>query len=399
MKNDEEAESDPVLQIHAQHQTPDWWLQKCVRVKTDDDDKTFEEARSSHHIGSRQRILQKQRSEMQPKALVLHKVLCEGGSENHETHHSGFLYLDEPCLVAGDSRESMIKGEHQLSNIDGYLEDHPDISFIIHRTYICEKYHHQVSDNFQRSSSFKPNTKIPSQTRTNLFTLAEDGPKAQPDSENMSIVSEELKSAFRTMQIRSPDRFGGATDPPNMFAPYLYFYHNLAFMKECVAGDLPRLQKLNVEAVLNYLGQSYGTEYEEADYLFSQGKVSLKHFSKIFGPNELVVTQQDYGTIALMSSKCPKPSGRNLALSCWSWRFNGVFQVEQTQIDILWPHCPTEVIRISTLTTYPLRLAKPGLEEKLRRRGSGFWSLRHRQYVTYDAPKRLVFELQTVSRV
>jgi hypothetical protein len=84
-----------------------------------------------------------------PRYLILHQVKCEpvGTHTNHKTESE---FFDTPRLFAGDSKASSLRGKKPAAITQDYLEDHPEISFIVYKLYSCNNYYEEVKDNFDR---------------------------------------------------------------------------------------------------------------------------------------------------------------------------------------------------------------------------------------------------------
>jgi hypothetical protein len=330
-----------------------------------------------------------------PCSLVIHRVQCDGG-ENHSRHKQLCHFTDVPRLFAGDSKASAVRGRKPISTlVEEYLEDHPEISLVVYKTYSCNEYHEFVKDQFQRLQVPKMDFEVISQLRSYFFSLRMDGPPASFISEEMNVISEELKEAMGLIEASAPAHMANWRDARNMKAPYLHLYHCRALIRKqarTVFHQQP-MQLEHVNVLLDYVNTAYGPEYAVADAEFAQGFVSRVHFPKLFGPNEVVVTTKNDQLLAYVSESCPETDRLPLELSCWSWNFDGLFRKENTSLFVDWPSPSASVIRISDLATYPLRLDTTGRERILRDRGEVFWKCRQRYFVSYQSPNS---SMQTV---
>lgn len=330
----------------------------------------------------------------QPRYVIVHLVTCQRHN-NHVRHQRSAYFLDIPRLFAGDSKASALRGTHDLSNLKEYLEDHPEVSFIIYKSYNCERYHETIQDQFERLQIPKIDSEVVAQLRPYLFTLKKDEEPALADSERMEIISDELQEVMEVIEADPSDAFTNRHDGHNLRAPHLHFYHYRPLMVQYASESPSQIHREHIKLLLDYLNSSHGSEYEEADALFRRGMVSKLHFSKMFGPNEVIVTVRNDQPLAFVSRKCPIAQNDPLELDCWSWSFDGVFRRQTSPVRVDWPASSSAIIPISALKTYPLRFDTSGLEQRLRKRGRTFWECRERKFVSYESPKPS-FEVQVV---
>jgi hypothetical protein len=333
-------------------------------------------------------------SSLPPRYLVIHRVQCEGG-ENHARHKQVSDYTDIPRLFAGDSKASAVRGRRTFSNIEEHLEENPEISIVIYKTYSCNEYHEVVKDQFERLPVPKNiEFDVIAQLRSYFFSLKNDGPHAASLSEEMTINSNELKEAMANLEAASPETMANWQDARNMKAPYLHLYHCRGSMQEQASEMLDAMQEAHIRVLLEYVENAFGREYADADAQFAHGLVSRLHFPKLFGPNEVVVTSKSDQPLAYVSESCPEADRLPLDLSCWSWTFDGMFRRERTSLSVDWPSPMATTIQITDLSTYPLKYDTFGLEKRLRSRGEEFWKCRKRNFISYTSSPN--FEVQTV---
>ena len=67
----------------------------------------------------------------------------------HSDHKKEADYLDFPKLFAGDSKGNVLRGKEEIE-VEDYLEDRLEITFVVYRTYNCNSYHGAVEDDFDR---------------------------------------------------------------------------------------------------------------------------------------------------------------------------------------------------------------------------------------------------------
>ena len=368
------------------------------RARVEDEDEWENDVASTARILSHEKRVRRGPSESssdhQPRHLVVHRVSCEGG-DNHSRHKPASTFIDVPRLFAGDSKASALRGKGPLSSVEEYLEVHPEVCLVIYRSYSCNDYHVTVKDHFDRLQIPKLDMEMLSQLRPYFFSLRQDGELPTPIAEEMTIVSDELKEALTAVGDIYPEQAADWQDQCNLRAPYLHLYHRRSVLARHIHASLDAKRQSLIKVVLDYVQTSCEQEYAEADALFARGLVSQRHFQKLFGPNEVVVTTRDGQPLAYMSESCPDPDRFPVDLNCWSWTFDGFFQQEKTSIHVEWPYTTAQAISIRALKTYPLKYDTSGLEQRLKDRGRAFWSCRRRRYVSYESPNP-TFEVQAV---
>ncbi len=141
----------------------------------------------------------------------------------------------------------------------------------------------------------------------------------------------------------------------------------------------------HVRALLEYTSEVYGTDYQEADELFSKALVTRQHLVKLFPPNELVFTYTDGQPTAYVVRTWPTiNSDGHLLLDCWSWKSDGkIFIREKNSLKVLAPQFDDEQIEIRRLSVLPLAYKSSDVRSHLELRGRKHWSLRSQSYVSY----------------
>jgi len=318
---------------------------------------------------------------LQPQLPILHRVTCNL-KKNHGNHRHLAHYLDAPRLFEGDSKASALRGRRQILDTEEYLDDQSDVTIITYKTYNCNDYHKTVEDRFEQLPMPKdPDVK---DLRPYFFRLRKDGDEAKPQSEQMTIVPRDLMDAIIEVTGIDRGRLVNLGDPRNMEVFHHQLYHRRDLMAQEIRG-LRSVRERHIAAFFDYVEKAFDPEYNEAKDLFEGGQVAKPHLSKLFGPDEVVVTFQNGQPLAYISENCPKPYQYPLALDCWSWNFDGLFWRERTTLYVDWPSSELNM-PISELSTYPLKYNKSGLEEQLRERGKTFWACRRRKYVYYNPP-------------
>ncbi|KAK1853114.1 AAA family ATPase [Colletotrichum chrysophilum] len=79
----------------------------------------------------------------------------------------------------------------------------------------------------------------------------------------------------------------------HMTPPYIHVYHTRQRIRDIASQTSNETHRTHLLGFLAYVESSFAKEYQEADNLFARGRVTRKHFAKLFGPNEVVVTFED----------------------------------------------------------------------------------------------------------
>jgi hypothetical protein len=319
--------------------------------------------------------------------IVLHNVKCSNDSALHAQHSSQESYFDIPRLRVGSNKSTPLTGQRKMNDLDGFLEDHPSIAFVVLNTYSCKDYHAEIEGSFIRHWMPPMPAAEASAMKPYFFILREDGKHATKTSEHI-MLSRGLSQALTALHECHPKYLQTWGDESHFHYPYLQLYHSKSFFTGTPASKLASFQQHHLKRLSDYFDAHLESEYAEAEEQFQKGLVSRKHWAKLFRPNETVITMKNGAPVAHLTISCPHgvSSGvfGRLVLPCWSWHFDGAFIRKSAQIEMEWPSSRSDTVPISDLSAYPLRLDTTGLEDQLRRRGRVFWSCRKRRYVSYD---------------
>lgn len=324
-----------------------------------------------------------------PRYMIIHRVECPGSTPDHSNHPHISFYRDVPRLFAGDNTASRLRGQMPDEEAQLRAKKDADISFIIHRTYNCLEYHTALFDALRETSV----DSLPPDRNFRTYLLPIDASDAIAEREYMEIVSTHLNDTIEA--VKDADTIHDSLDKSsllgwkrehNMVAPYFHFYHTRKLLRDHVP-QLPEFQSQHIDLLLNYLDESFGPEYQEAEKLFDNGLVSRKHFHKLFGPREILVTVEEGHHIAMVARYPPLACSNPIRLECEMWKFNGRFAKYKKTIIIPWPKHAAEVdaVPIKSLDIFPLRFDRQ-LEDRLRKRGEFCWQLRKPRLVLYTAP-------------
>ncbi|KAL2148121.1 hypothetical protein VTH82DRAFT_2016 [Thermothelomyces myriococcoides] len=323
-----------------------------------------------------------------PRLVVLHRVECtaQHNSPGHRTHDEACLFLDRPGLFPGDNHASPLRGRqpvHAVTTPDEYLDRVSGVGLVVERIYDCEAYHQRLGHSLVRLP-------LPEDEESSSMPL--EPAKAETE---MIWASQPLRDAMNVLAGREPSLF--AQWDAGLVQPYPQLYRNMARMRELVAEVLDGRLAMHAVLLLDYVEETFGSRYREADALFARGLVERSYLDLLFRPNEVVVCEENGEPIAYMSTPQPPrtaPGRDQVSIECYAWAYDGVFRREQRTILVRWPPEGGGPMPISKLSAYPLRLDPTGhLETKLRERGHMFWRCRKRNFVEYVVPTG-IFEMR-----
>ncbi|OJD32646.1 aaa family atpase [Diplodia corticola] len=356
---------------------------------------------------------------MEPQYLVIHTVDCESDGA-HEAHPLSASFLDRPRLWTGDSKASALRGKRLVEDVNSYIQQQENICLVVYKNYRCDKYQDEIKKDFIRTKLLNPDMTVSTKVWPFLFTLQRDAREAKEEHESMVILSDELRELLEeldpSLDVRLPPtapprsmsppprRTFMPPPPPDLYgqerseillrAPYLRLYYQREAMSKYIAEHEDEA-KYQVLVLKKYLEKELGSEYAEADALFAKGRVSKKHFEKLFGPGQILVAMEQNQPRAykctVVESLPPK-----LKLYGWTWAFDGHFLKQDDVHMVEWPSANEDTIDVTALGIYPLRFDQTGLEERLRARGEKFWGLRYRTFVSYSS-KSPSFEIRTTN--
>jgi uncharacterized protein DUF7025/ATPase family protein associated with various cellular activities (AAA) len=322
-----------------------------------------------------------------PGYIVIHHVSCMG-SENHSLHPRQSSWLDVPRLYAGDDKAACLRGRLAFINIGQYDDGYSDVHFFVHKNYDCIEYCNKYTDRFDLLL-LKQVDSIPlSEEKVYFFSLREDGCLAKPRSEEIEIKSQVLRESMESLMSQFPKHFHDWGDM-NLKEPCSEFYHGQSILEDYVTtpsnlGPLPDIRQC-FKFLFDYVKQRYGSEWDDANTMFDKGLVASAHFSKLFGPDQIVVKITNGEPMGYLCQNCVDRdgNGRSLELECWSWAFDSRFYRLSTTLNVTWPGT-SGTMPIVDLQVYPLKYDVHNIEQRLRTRGQKFWNCRHGRFVAYE---------------
>ncbi|KAI1737772.1 P-loop containing nucleoside triphosphate hydrolase protein [Xylaria scruposa] len=367
-------------------------------------------------------------SDEKPKVLVVHKVVCQRSGTNHSDHRRERWFFDAPRLYSGDTKKSILRGKTPADELRSYLhhlfrphrkrksgnkkyyyegddddddddddDNHSDndeardfvgefVVAVVERLYDCVQYHQSVEEQFELIEPQTAIQRIPRTIRPHLFVLKADGPEASNAHERMHISNSNLLDFLQEVVASDAYTFVKPMFPKKFSAPYLPVYYFLDVIQQRMEYlDNENLQA-QLAAFMQYVLDANRIDYAEADDLLSRGRINQKHFWKLFGPYQIVVSQERDNAQAFITGTLIENPGVAYYVDSWSWSFNGNFKRTVTTLEISWPKEDGDEIDITDLNIYPLKFATPEMKYRLKKRGERVWACRHQAYVSYHAP-------------
>jgi hypothetical protein len=297
-----------------------------------------------------------------------HVVSC---NENNQ------YFRDVPRKFKGDVRADHLRGHHEVENGSKYLERNPRTAFAICSKYNCDSYLAQNHHSHTGSKGGK---------------LIQDAPIPERKLEYI-LTGAMLRSALITIINSNPERFDGyqTSNFPRWYEePYLMFYQrNKAFVELVDSCGLDEDSRTCVRLFCLWLEDHWRQNWDECDELLSRGRINYKHYTKLFRPNEIVVTKVDDEQLQATKIKpYPWRSDNDGTVDALQWTFNGKFV--QRSITYELKKGLASIIDekdgekdITSLATYPLRLADEDVYDRLCARGEKFWTCRKPRFVCY----------------
>lgn len=312
-----------------------------------------------------------QEPDLHPMYEILHVVEC--GKENQS-------FRDVPQKYKGDIKDDHLRGRDEVENTTKYLKDHTGTAFAILEFYSCN---HYGAHSLLSSIGYKTGK------------LVRDAPPAQPEGQVLAL-NERLREALKTIITSNPTRFSGYSTidfPWYLRPPYSLFYIHLKTFNELSASSgLDERDRARVTLLCEWLEKNSGADWKEADDLLSKGKINLKHYPKLFRPDELLLDKDEDGVMnAAKTELWPQVADDN-RLTFFQWSFNGVFRKDTFAIPLR-SHAklniPEKEIDITSLDIFPLRFADSEAYGKLSARGEKFWLCRKKRLICYKDTDQL----------
>jgi hypothetical protein len=287
-------------------------------------------------------------------------------------------YEDEPMWTVDSDGNGCLAGKVPVHNLQTYLTRNPSVALVILKEYACP--------GISRKSTFYPN-----------FAW----PDISVRQERLRLLSPKLLRALNQVarfQFRDEDHGfprSPSTGPGiSLDAPYEFLFHhreNLATL----ATESDEFRDV-LQPLLEFLEANYKVEYEDAEDQFIRGIVTARHFSKLFTPNQVVVSLpldrhsviESYVLTKYVHRKYVQGVGTKLSLVGWSWKYNGSeLQREPWQGFI---EAVDDVgTSIANMQVHPAKYSSPENVALLKARGATFWGTRSQGFRSYTGWDRV----------
>lgn len=371
--------------------------------------------------------------QISPRFQVLYRIWHLENENSRSTKLKDSLpFFDHPQWIEGQGSERQLRCKLPLNNFDLYIEKNKDIAFIVYRNFDT-----RLKDNMATSG----NDDARNETATH---------SPRSTSETIQIVSKDLIDAVKTL-LSSREEYvellRNYAKSKELRAPYLFIYHSRKDLEE-FQSSLPLRARTQLLLLSNYVTEQYAQEYESADFLLSQGKISPEYMQYLFKPGDLLLQRVNDQYMGFVATSWPKicriekiPHSRSTAfrdntsvpfnrsqgfvtrigtreitvyvceINAWQWKFDGKFQRSNTTLKLEVPdvdeskksqeHRSGKTIQIGDtehrlhlkgnklegLNVFPIQYASAEIVEKCRRRGRIFWKCRNRSLVSYQDEK------------
>lgn len=301
--------------------------------------------------------------------LVLHRVFCD--SQDH--CHNGVVYEDVPQISnnLGWGVDEVLRGNQPIFNVETYLSQRSGIHFIVFKEYVCGT---------GQSLHMKPES---GDDNVNMQAISER-------NERLWVITRPLHSAL--VEVLGTDPYNTtalAANAREMDAPYTPLFHHMEDLHRTAEAHTNPAYQAAVVALVSFIEQNYRAEYDEAQHMFQDGLVSVRHLDKLFKPNDIVVARKlDEKSIraGVLTSYYWYQSGF-ITLRGWCWGNDGIRLHRVPWISTVWmtPDMNYPDARpITELTVYPFQYAAQKEQEHLRRRGNKYWDAKSKYYCEYS---------------
>ncbi|KAK0724042.1 hypothetical protein B0H67DRAFT_679768 [Lasiosphaeris hirsuta] len=188
-------------------------------------------------------------------------------------------------------------------------------------------------------------------------------------------------------------------------APYVFWYH---YRSPDAFRDMDKAHQDHMKFLTGWIEQEYGDLYNGADNQFSKGVVSAETMPFLVKPGDVLISTSGSTLNAQIANSWADPtrggpllkqedSFKDSNTDCdrpsWSWKvdawgfeYDGQFYRRySTQTIKLTAQDAQSEVSINKLKVYPIHYAdKSGAVERLKSRGTKFWTCRNRRLVAYE---------------
>lgn len=230
---------------------------------------------------------------------LLHRVKC-----NKRIHqHDDFYYEDKPTYRNRNSPDgAILMGDKIVHSPDDFVNLQPNVCFLIVNEYFCE-----IN---AKHENFKGGKK--------------SGQDSETSTERLRIIAPLLQKAL--LEVAEYDPFPTGFDmeyvrSEGMRAPYPFLFHHHEKLVKLASN---KMYEDVLSPLLGFLSINYGKEYEEANCLFEEGIVTADHISKLFKPQQMVISRGESNVPeAHILYDCFDRAGDAITLRGWSWEYDG----------------------------------------------------------------------------
>jgi hypothetical protein len=337
-----------------------------------------------------------------PRRQIIHRVYRNDRSDLWDH------WLDPPRWLVGDQGQKSMQGSLPLSDVENYVQRHPELAFMVYREY----------DREDEQNAFESTV---GSWRNNSSQTGEGTPV--PSGESITICSEDLYETCDKVFSRLPYKPDGfkAKGYYELHAPYLFIYHSRHVLSDCTS-QLKGQQLACWKLLIRYIFDEFGKEFSRADALISNSNISNKFMKYLFRPRDVLIChegEQRLGYMATSWLKAEVSKGKpwntrgnevrtefadeldqrdgeesrelnaqkvSWAIQTYCWRYNGSFYKTSITVKVSSNLRPHEEMPIRDLNVYPFDYADKKICDLLSLRGSTFWKCRNQRYVAYNSP-------------
>ncbi|CAD6448075.1 a56ed3e4-431d-41f8-b4f6-7bb6a024c650 [Sclerotinia trifoliorum] len=375
--------------LHRQSNFVDWKSQLCQLFNAPHD--SHDEDLFKMLEMTRSKLLSDSRDANQEKLALPYHTIYRVRCHQKELSH---MFLDTPWLVKDSPTGEHIHGSIIVRNIALHTQEYTNLSFIVYKDYACCR---PKIDKMNTSDSTKSKSACSEQPSSN----GENELAEFLVGESVCLIGSELSAGLKRLtrqNIQENSYYPSFNVSTEFKAPYPWFYHQRAPLEERRRQLKPELLA-RVNSFVEYVNESFGPEYAIVDTLLSQGKISRRYLCYLYSPDAVILRadKDDEGKkkayltkswLYLPAGGSPKGSGESATLTTSllvsSWTFDGLFQENVELITIDDFKTSEEVVKITALTTYPMRYADPTIGTSLRKQGEMFWKFRKSCYIYYS---------------
>jgi hypothetical protein len=291
-----------------------------------------------------------------PGNPIVYRVEC--ADSNKSRRHDTLLYGDDPWTfsLTNGPQSSHLSGNEPIYQLQNYVRRFEQPSFVIFKTRQCTS----------QTGMPASNTK---------------------DDETMLILDNDLRQAIQKTTSCPLASFlrNGALEFPAPYQLLYYLREDLNSFSKSVDGTL----REQIQAVIQYVVNNFGHEYDEAERLISHQMITLRHLNKIFRPNHMVVRWFVSGDghkgvqRVHVVRDWPRVTGAELFVPLWTWEFDE-WECCRYNMEYSFPapvEDETEPFPVEALGIHPISILSPESIESLQSSGKKSWDLRQAQFV------------------